>query len=318
MKKKIVFIMMAIILVLSVAIGCSACNKKGELKLNNKMDAGEIMAALVNADIKNLTMVATEKGENGEDKITYATQNGFCKITEKDGVKTQIDMVFYEDGRYYNLSKKGETTTKTVYSLDGNVIDMSWVDAVTEELNYLNNSLFAYKIYKDNDEEFDDIKVRVENKNSIVAESEESKTVYKDFNKTNLVVPEEFKDYKSYESQPVGIYERTYINGQEGREFSGRKGGMEFKEFTIASKYTIDGVELPVISANITNNYAQIMNIPTSVVKISFLNNAYNTEFRYMGTKAEWAKVSIAEKPKKAIVVKCTDGEITVEKSADN
>ena len=27
-----------------------------------------------------------------------------------------------------------------------------------------------------------------------------------------------------------------------------------------------------------------------------------------MGTKAEWAKVSIAEKPKKAIVVKCTDG----------
>ena len=103
MKKKIVFIMMAIILVLSVAIGCSACNKKGELKHNNKMNAGEIMAALVNADIKNLTMVATEKGENGEDKITYATQNGFCKITEKDGVKTQIDMVFYEDGRYYNL-----------------------------------------------------------------------------------------------------------------------------------------------------------------------------------------------------------------------
>lgn len=40
------------------------------------------------------------------------------------------------------------------------------------------------------------------------------------------------------------------------------------------------------------------MNIPTSVVKISFLNNAYNTEFRYMGMKAEWAKVSIAEKPK--------------------
>lgn len=69
---------------------------------------------------------------------------------------------------------------------------------------------------------------------------------------------------------------------------------------------------MPVISANITNNYAQIMNIPTSVVKISFLNNAYNTEFRYM------AKVSIAEKPKKEIVVKCTDGEITVEKSADN
>ena len=60
------------------------------------------------------------------------------------------------------------------------------------------------------------------------------------------------------------------------------------------------------------------MNIPTSVVKISFLNNAYNTEFRYMGMKAEWAKVSISEKPKKAIVVKCTDGKITVEKSADN
>lgn len=53
-------------------------------------------------------------------------------------------------------------------------------------------------------------------------------------------------------------------------------------------------------------------------VKISFLNNVYNTEFHYMGTKAEWAKVSIAEKPKKAIVVKCTDGEITVEKRADN
>ncbi len=75
---------------------------------------------------------------------------------------------------------------------------------------------------------------------------------------------------------------------------------------------------MPVISAKITNNYAQIMNIPTSDVKISFLNNAYNTEFSYMGMKAEWAKVSIAEKPKKAIVVKCTDGEVTVEKRADN
>lgn len=75
---------------------------------------------------------------------------------------------------------------------------------------------------------------------------------------------------------------------------------------------------LPVISANITNDYAQIMNIPTSVVKISFLNNSYNAEFRYMGTKAEWAKVSIAEKPKKEIVVKCIDGEVTVEKRADN
>ncbi len=75
---------------------------------------------------------------------------------------------------------------------------------------------------------------------------------------------------------------------------------------------------MPVISAKITNNYAQIMNIPTSDVKISFLNNAYNTEFRYMGTKTEWAKVSIVEKPKKEIVVKCTDGEVTVEKSADN
>lgn len=73
---------------------------------------------------------------------------------------------------------------------------------------------------------------------------------------------------------------------------------------------------LPVISSNISNDYAQIMNIPTSVVEISFLNDSYNTEFRYMGTKAEWAKVSIAEKPKKEIVVKCTDGEVMVEKRA--
>ena len=316
MKKKFVFIMMAIILVLSVAIGCSACNKKGELKLNNKMDAGEIMAALVNADIKSMTIVATEKGENGEDKINYVTQNGFCKITEKDGVKTQIDMVFYEDGRYYNLSKDGGITKKKVYSLDGNVIDMSCIDAVTEELDDLNDLLFAYKIYKGIEEEFDDIKVRVENKNSIVTEFDDSKVVYKDFNKTNLVVPEEFKDYKSYESQPVGIYERTYINGHEGREFLGRKETIRFREFTIASKYTIDGVELPVIRADISHYYAQIMNIPTSVVEIRFQNNSYKTEFRYMGTKAEWAKVSIAEKPKKTIVVKCTDGEVTVEKRA--
>ena len=75
---------------------------------------------------------------------------------------------------------------------------------------------------------------------------------------------------------------------------------------------------MPVISAKITKNYAQMMNIPTSDVKLSFLNNAYNTEFRYMGMKAEWAKVSSAEKPTKAIVVKWTDGEVTVEKSADN
>ena len=56
MKKKIILIMAAILLVFSTAIVCVACDGAKTVKFDKKMDAGEIMSALVKTDIKNFTV----------------------------------------------------------------------------------------------------------------------------------------------------------------------------------------------------------------------------------------------------------------------
>ena len=102
MKKKIILIMTAIILVLSTAIVCVACKGAKTVKLDKKMDAGEIMSALVKTDIKNFTVVTTSKEEGREGYVTkeYYTQNGVGSVYEQNGEKKGSSVQFFEGNRY--------------------------------------------------------------------------------------------------------------------------------------------------------------------------------------------------------------------------
>lgn len=89
------------------------------------------------------------------------------------------------------------------------------------------------------------------------------------------------------------------------------------KTYTIQSEFTKDGKTLPVKVANLSDYRIDKFIIPTSIEKVYFDNYAEYKEFCYLGTKAEWeSKVTVEGKPYKDIIVKCSDGDVTVKKQA--
>ena len=91
------------------------------------------------------------------------------------------------------------------------------------------------------------------------------------------------------------------------------------KTYTIQSEFTKDGKTLPVKVANLSDYRIDKFINPTSIEKVSFgygYAPSY-TEYCYLGTKADWeSKVTVEGKPNKDIIVKCSDGEVTVKKQA--
>lgn len=319
MKKKIILILTAIILVLSTAIVCVACKDAKTVKFDKKMDAGEILSALIKTDIKNLTVETTNKKHNTVSTY-YLTQHGYSARYEQEGRETSVGMSFYEDGKYYYMEKRSaDDVEKYAISLKDCEIDKESVDSVKSEISSLLFSL--YEIVNNNGKE--KVTVRVENKNSFVIENEEEKRVFKDFNKTNLYIPKELTDYKTFETISAGNY--IELEDKTGYEFRGLLSYVgsynelryRLKTYTIQPQFTKDGKTLPVKVANLSDNRIKKYIIPKSIEKVFFDYNAEYKEFCYLGTKAEWeSKVTVEKKPYKDIVVKCSDGEVTVKKQA--
>ncbi len=319
MKKKIILILTAIILVLSTAIVCVACKDAKTVKFDKKMDAGEILSALIKTDIKNLTVETTNKKHNTVSTY-YLTQHGYSVLREEEGRETSVGMSFYEDGKYYYMEKRSaDDVEKYAISLKDCEIDKESVDSVKSEISSLLFSL--YEIVNNNGKE--KVTVRVENKNSFVIENEEEKRVFKDFNKTNLYIPKELTDYKTFETISTGNY--IELEDKTGYEFRGLLSYVgsynelryRLKTYTIQPQFTKDGKTLPVKVANLSDNRIKKYIIPKSIEKVFFDYNAEYKEFCYLGTKAEWeSKVTVEKKPYKDIVVKCSDGEVTVKKQA--
>lgn len=319
MKKKIILILTAIILVLSTAIVCVACKDAKTVKFDKKMDAGEILSALIKTDIKNLTVETTNKKHNTVSTY-YLTQHGYSARYEQEGRETSVGMSFYEDGKYYYMEKRSaDDVEKYAISLKDCEIDKESVDSVKSEISSLLFSL--YEIVNNNGKE--KVTVRVENKNSFVIENEEEKRVFKDFNKTNLYIPKELTDYKTFETISTGDYiESEDKTGYEFRGLLSYVGSYNelryrLKTYTIQSEFTKDGKTLPVKVANLSDYRIDKFIIPTSIEKVYFDNYAEYKEFCYLGTKAEWeSKVTVEGKPYKDIIVKCSDGDVTVKKQA--
>ena len=148
MKKKIILIMTAIILVLSTAIVCVACKGAKTVKLDKKMDAGEIMSALVKTDIKNFTVVTTSKEEGREGYVTkeYYTQNGVGSVYEQNGEKKGSSVQFFEGNRYYDLTKgSDQNIEKYVCSIGDNEIVKESIDTMQDSLSKLIVLLYSIK-----------------------------------------------------------------------------------------------------------------------------------------------------------------------------
>lgn len=327
MKKKIILIMTAIILVLSTAIVCVACKGAKTIKLDKKMDAGEIMSALVKTDIKNFTVVTTSKEEGREGYVTkeYYTQNGVGSVYEQNGERKGSSVQFFEGNRYYDLTKgSDQNIEKYVCSIGDNEIVKGSIDRVKGFLSELIEILYSIK--EGGGQRYFDwyagASVYVEDKNSFAIETKSRKIVYKDFNKTKLNV-DDFEGYKNYDSIPIGNYEEsedgTYYEFRDVLDYLGpyKTIRLELKNYTIQSEFTKDGKTLPVKTIQVSGYRVKKYIIPTSIEKVSFSNASFYTEYCYLGTKADWeSKVTVETYPYEDIVVKCSDGEVTVKKQA--
>lgn len=315
------------ILVLSTAIVCVACKGAKTVKLDKKMDAGEIMSALVKTDIKNFTVVTTSKEEGSEGYVTkeYYTQSGYGIVSEKNGERKSSSVQFFEGNRYYDLTKySGQNTEKYVCSIGDNEIVKGSIDRVKGFLSELIAILYSIKegSGQRNFDWYAGASVYVEDKNGFVIETKSQKLVYKDFNKTKLNV-DDFEGYKNYDAIPIGNYEEsedgTYYEFRDVLDYLGpyKTIRMELKNYTIQSEFTKDGKTLPVKAIKFSGYRVKKYIIPTSIEKVSFSNASPYMEYCYLGTKDDWGnKVTIETYPYADIVVKCSDGEVTVKKQA--
>ena len=213
MKKKIILIMTAILLVFSTAIVCVACKGAKTVKFDKKMDAGEIMSALVKTDIKNFTVVMTSKEEGREGYVTkeYYTQNGVGSVYEQNGERKGSSVQFFEGNRYYDLTKgSDQNIEKYVCSIGDNEIVKGSIDRVKGLLSELIEILYSIKegSVQRSFDWYAGASVYVEDKNGFAIETKSQKIVYKDFNKTKLNV-DDFEGYKNYDSIPIGKYEES-------------------------------------------------------------------------------------------------------------
>lgn len=329
MKKKIILIMTAIILVLSTAIVCVACKGAKTVKLDKKMGIGEIMSALVKTDIKNFTVVTTSKEEGGEGYVTkeYYTQSGYGIAYELNGERKSSSVRFFEGNRYYYLTKRSDQSIeKYVCSVGDNEVVKESIDTMQDSLSKLIVLLYSIKecggkSYLSN--WYEGASVYVEDKNGFVIETKSQKIVYKDFNKTKLNV-DDFEDYKNYDATiPIGMYEEsedgTYYEFWDILKYIGPYEPilLQLKSYTIQSEFTKDGKTMPVKAIKFSGNGSRKYIIPTSIEKVSFSNASPYMEYCYLGTKDDWGnKVTIETYPYADIVVKCSDGEVTVKKQA--
>lgn len=328
MKKKIILIMTAIILVLSTAIVCVACKGAKTVKFDKKMDAGEIMSALIKTDIKNFTVVTTSKEEGSEGYVTkeYYTQSGAGSVYEQNGERKGSSVQFFEGNRYYDLTKgSDQNIEKYVCSIGDNEIVKGSIDRVKGLLSELIEILYSIKegSVQRSFDWYAGASVYVEDKNGFAIETKSQKIVYKDFNKTKLNV-DDFEGYKNYDSIPIGKYEEsedgTYYEFRDVLDYLGpyKTIRLELKNYTIQSEFTKDGKTLPVKAIKKFSGYrVSKYIIPTSIEKVSFSNASSYTEYCYLGTKADWEnKITVEEYSYEDIVVKCSDGEVTVKKQA--
>lgn len=329
MKKKIILLLTAVIIVLSTAIVCVACKDAKTIKFDKKMGIGEIMSALVKTDIKNFTLVTIDKEVANEEYVqkTYFTQNGVGSVYEKNGEKISAHAQFFEGNRFYDLTKKSDQSTAGyACSIGDNEVKKESFDITQNRLSDLIRSLYSIKECGgkfDLSNRYEGAKVYVEDKNGFAIETKSQKIVYKDFNKTKLNV-DDFEGYKNYDSIPIGNYEEsedgTYYVFRDVLDYLGpyKTIRLELKNYTIQSEFTKDGKTLPVKAIKKFSGYrVSKYIIPTSIEKVSFINASSYTEYCYLGTKADWEnKITVEEYSYEDIVVKCSDGEVTVKKQA--
>lgn len=259
-------------------------------------------------------------------KITYVTTHGsLVENYDKDGNRVEYTLRFIEDGRAYErIVKSGEEPTTRIVDLEGATI-IPIGTSFAPGLKTSMEMIFALASMSNLDGvqygNFDIAFTGFNVKDNIVKFQNGNGDEYltmKDFNKTEIPVPEDFKDYKTTEStEKLGKY-RT-VTDVEGNKTAYLEGlnkvfnialfNVQIKQFEVKAEY--DGA--PVVSVSLDESVKDLI-VPASVNKISGggrLNDLRSLTYR--GTLAQWAEVNVESyNLRNNIPVHCTDGETEI------
>lgn len=330
MKKKIISIIIIAALVLTTLFTLAACDggkKKndGKLVLKDGMTAAEIVIALTNANIDSMTSVETYVSDGKEAvRTTKANKTSYYREEVTDGKTDDIEYSLYENGKYYDYSYYIDYNTKEpkeeirVYDLEDNKPYVAAMDGVVQKMmseDLIQIFLIAKLKGKGIDKDIDKYcSVKVENNNSIVLTLEDSVIVYKDFNATEVPLPDGMKGYdKMSKTEENARYE---VEGDGAR--------LKYIYAPILSYVvpsTVTFVEKDSENNDVTKTYDVIAadidedmmeyTLPISVVKVNF-DDDYVGQIIFKGTIAQWNSITIENYAYKTITVHCTDGDTTV------
>ena len=300
--RKIFTFLAVVALIACLCMAFVACNNddggdENSITLSADMTVDQIKDAL--KDITSYTVEYYTADKQLKESKVYTVDGVSDYIANKSYSGTLQSAKFYEGNRYYDLEMGFVGDGTNGYNM---VIDLSGVEF--EKVNFIKEN----PIYLDMLERVDYriVDYRIEN-NSIIYNYGTVEAIIKDFNKSTLRIPDDYKyNYKNLNTK-FGAFSTNQISDTECILQN-----ITFPAASITVPEKIDGKT--VTNMSIGRNMPSVMTIPATIGKISVdaVYNKYN--INYLGTKEQWNNVEKDEYAKimcgvGQIAVKCNDGQ---------
>lgn len=336
MKKKVLSIFIAAVLVLATVFALTACNSEvkkkndGKLVLKDGMNGGEVVVALTNANIQSVTMVYTYSERNGAKHVRTTKVNKTTNYEEEyvDDELYSIRFELYENGRYYEYSYNKDNTipeTIDVYDISDCEIDKMQIDGVAECLfsEFTADLALIYKMKgKGIDEDIDNTAfIKVENNTIFYTDENGDTYLLKDFDSTEIPLPEGMKGYDKMPANAQNLgFDKEGEDGARGTYVSAPILSVTVPEFAQVEEYD------PEQGKYVSNTYKVVAvdmrgdmleyTFTTNILTIRF-DGAFNGQIVFRGTMEQFKAIEITEYSMNTITVHCTDGDVTVSRPAD-
>lgn len=300
MKRKILALIVATLLVLLLCVSLVACNNADDklptIKFKDEMTADEIVKKL--EKVQNFTVEGYNEESDELEGVWYVGQGYNCYMSENYN-----RWYIFNNKRSYEIDEQQSTgcVERTI-----SIIDYDGYDCAKE--SDCKNSFVEYKLSTF----IGNYKLTVEDGN-LKASSEHYPMFFilKDFNKTEMpAVPQEYKGYKKMDStdEPVK-YELT----EDGLQYMLTYLGDFIKLYEVPEYY--DGKPVGKIKGVLVPICLEELTLPTTIKKFesTHLYYYYSTEpcIKYKGTKEQWGQIENHEiwSPDKGVRVTCSDGD---------
>lgn len=300
--RKIFTFLAVVALIACLCVAFVACNNddggENSITLSADMTVDQIKEAL--KDITSYTVEYYTGDQKLKESKVYTVDGVSDYIANKTYVPsfsgTLQSAKFYEGNRYYDLEMGFVGDGTNGYNM---VIDLSGVEF--EKVNFIKENPINFDM-------LERVDYRIEN-NSIIynygtADIIEGEAIIKDFNKSTLRIPDDYKDnYKNLNTK-FGAFSTNQISDTECILRN-----ITFRAASITVPEKIDGKTVTKMS--IGSGMPNVMTIPATIEEISVSNNAVCNKYNinYLGTKEQWNNVEKDEYAK----IMCGVGQIAVE-----